>query len=194
MKYVIKPTNNDILHFGKGHDDNPPGRGSGRFPWGSGKSNKKSAKVSNKNPVEVKNTKYEVDKDGWIDAKYTKGKDSINALGDQERVNKEDIDKVAKYILDNKEQIYDKAFEAIMEDPYIYNATGKNLGMPANTFKNKLDIKSFYVGKFSNGNYLTEIHVYEKDGSYNILGGHSLDMEIELDNPNYKPKWVAMNG
>lgn len=26
-----------LAHYGKGHDDNPPGRGSGRYPWGSGK-------------------------------------------------------------------------------------------------------------------------------------------------------------
>lgn len=31
---------NVLLHYGKGHDDNPPGRGSGRYPFGSGKSNK----------------------------------------------------------------------------------------------------------------------------------------------------------
>jgi hypothetical protein len=37
MFYVIAPTGADIMHFGKGHDDNPPGRGSGRYPWGSGK-------------------------------------------------------------------------------------------------------------------------------------------------------------
>lgn len=30
-----------IAHFGKGHDENPPGRGSGRYPWGSGEKNKK---------------------------------------------------------------------------------------------------------------------------------------------------------
>ena len=28
---------NYIAHFGKGHDDNPPGPGSGRYEWGSGK-------------------------------------------------------------------------------------------------------------------------------------------------------------
>lgn len=28
--------NNDILHTGVAHDENPPGRGSGRHPWGSG--------------------------------------------------------------------------------------------------------------------------------------------------------------
>jgi hypothetical protein len=36
MYYVIAPTGADIMHFGKGHDDNPPGRGSGRYAWGSG--------------------------------------------------------------------------------------------------------------------------------------------------------------
>jgi hypothetical protein len=33
--YVIAPTR-DLVHFGKGHDDNPPGRGSGRYAWGTG--------------------------------------------------------------------------------------------------------------------------------------------------------------
>ena len=28
--------NNDILHTGVAHDENPPGRGSGRYAWGSG--------------------------------------------------------------------------------------------------------------------------------------------------------------
>lgn len=37
MEYNLYPTSRDVLHFGKGHDDNPPGRGSGRFAFGSGK-------------------------------------------------------------------------------------------------------------------------------------------------------------
>lgn len=37
MEYNLRPTSRDVLHFGKGHDDNPPGRGSGRFAFGSGK-------------------------------------------------------------------------------------------------------------------------------------------------------------
>jgi hypothetical protein len=28
----------ELMHYGKGHDDNPPGRGSGRYAWGSGHS------------------------------------------------------------------------------------------------------------------------------------------------------------
>lgn len=35
---------NDLFHVGKGHDDNPPGRGSGRYPWGSGKKGVKNRK------------------------------------------------------------------------------------------------------------------------------------------------------
>lgn len=35
-----------IAHYGKGHDDNPPGRGSGRYPYGSGdKYNKSTSKT-----------------------------------------------------------------------------------------------------------------------------------------------------
>lgn len=35
---------NFIAHYGKGHDENPPGRGSGRYPWGSGAKNGKHHK------------------------------------------------------------------------------------------------------------------------------------------------------
>lgn len=31
-----------IAHEGRGHDENPPGRGSGRYPWGSGAKNGKT--------------------------------------------------------------------------------------------------------------------------------------------------------
>lgn len=32
----IRMLTNELYHIGKGHDDNPPGRGSGRYPYGSG--------------------------------------------------------------------------------------------------------------------------------------------------------------
>lgn len=41
-----------LEHYGKGHDDNPPGRGSGRYPFGSGKDSKKS---TNKKEADVAN-------------------------------------------------------------------------------------------------------------------------------------------
>jgi hypothetical protein len=32
---IARPSNTDIVHYGKAHDNNPPGRGSGRYAWGS---------------------------------------------------------------------------------------------------------------------------------------------------------------
>jgi hypothetical protein len=37
------------VHFGKGHDDNPPGRGSGRYAWGTGNGDGAKEKKRQKN-------------------------------------------------------------------------------------------------------------------------------------------------
>ena len=54
MKYVLRPTQNDILHYGVDHLHSKDGRGSGRYPWGSGKEggNKKS-KNGTKKPSKI---------------------------------------------------------------------------------------------------------------------------------------------
>lgn len=44
MKYVLRPTQNDILHYGVDHLHSKDGRGSGRYPWGSGKEGGKDTK------------------------------------------------------------------------------------------------------------------------------------------------------
>ena len=46
MKYILWPTQNDILHYGVDHLHSKTGRGSGRYAWGSGKEpgNKKISK------------------------------------------------------------------------------------------------------------------------------------------------------
>lgn len=70
MLYVIKPTQNDIIHYGKGHNDNPPGRGSGRYAWGSGKksSNSLAKNIYNnaykKEPQITKNVKQAAEMSG----------------------------------------------------------------------------------------------------------------------------------
>ena len=33
---AVSESGNYISHLGKAHDDNPPGRGSGRYAWGEG--------------------------------------------------------------------------------------------------------------------------------------------------------------
>ena len=52
-----------LMHSGKAHDENPPGRGSGRYPWGSGnrkhqhswdlKSRIEKMKAEGKEPKEI---------------------------------------------------------------------------------------------------------------------------------------------
>lgn len=47
MRFIYMPgidSSGYLMHYGKGHDDNPPGRGSGRYPWGSGEKNFKKLK------------------------------------------------------------------------------------------------------------------------------------------------------
>jgi hypothetical protein len=46
----------ELMHYGKGHDDNPPGRGSGRYAWGSTKAD---TKIHEKNKKKLlKNKDY----------------------------------------------------------------------------------------------------------------------------------------
>lgn len=59
MYYTIQSTSKDIIHAGRGHDDNPPGRGSGRYAWGSGK----------------KGQKKKIKMDPLLDRSIKKGKD-----------------------------------------------------------------------------------------------------------------------
>lgn len=54
MRYNLLPTGGDILHFGKGHDDNPPGRGSGRFAFGTGKRPKQHVSIGKPKTEEQK--------------------------------------------------------------------------------------------------------------------------------------------
>lgn len=44
MTYMLMPTNSDLLHFGVSAKDGAPGRGSGRYPLGSGKGGQKTSK------------------------------------------------------------------------------------------------------------------------------------------------------
>ena len=41
MTYMVMPTNSDLLHYGVSAKDGAPGRGSGRYPLGSGKGGQK---------------------------------------------------------------------------------------------------------------------------------------------------------
>lgn len=58
MNYVLAPTNSDLIHYGVSAKDGAPGRGSGRYPLGSGKEGKKVKgyrvyHTDGKNPLSV---------------------------------------------------------------------------------------------------------------------------------------------
>ena len=70
MLYALRPTQNDIIHYGKGHDDSPPGRGSGRYAWGSGKKTSSTLashiynNAQHKEPIITKNVKQAAEMSG----------------------------------------------------------------------------------------------------------------------------------
>lgn len=93
MEYIIKPSRiRDIVHSGKGHDDNPPGRGSGRYAWGSGK----------------KGQKKKIKMDQLLDRSIKKGKDKSPVSAAEEitkgaRNTVGDVSNVARDIADLKQ-------------------------------------------------------------------------------------------
>jgi hypothetical protein len=100
--YIV--ASNDLLHFGKGHDDNPPGRGSGRYAWGSGDAKKRAKNLAIgterlTNRIERANNLADVDrlsaKTGW---KYTQAAGRAN---DQVR----NIKDISNEILNNEDRL-----------------------------------------------------------------------------------------
>lgn len=81
--YMISSTDQDIIHFGKGHDDNPPGRGSGRFAFGSGKRPGQRLSQKEKKLIKKQLTKDEILKSTSArDALRIQGDLSVNELND----------------------------------------------------------------------------------------------------------------
>lgn len=113
MEYIIKPSYiRDIVHSGKGHDDNPPGRGSGRYAWGSGKKGQRR-----KDKLIIGKTKYapyktengkKIKMDPLLDRTIKKGKDKAPVSAAEEltrgaRNTIGDVSNVARDIADLKQ-------------------------------------------------------------------------------------------
>ena len=120
-----------IAHAGRGHDDNPPGRGSGRYAWGSGAKWGKAVnrvkgffkkKKPSENRVEVSQAKREV----------SVNTNPLNKLSDDER------NRLGEYLKDtnpNQEGLYD-----LLNKAYGQHYSMSDLDV---SFKNaKQDIKS----------------------------------------------------
>lgn len=158
---------------------------------------KESEKNQNKNispeiSKSVDDQKINKDQFGYlnINVKNDKKDTPLHVFTDPDTGGNEDtLRNATKNILSNKQKIKDLAFEAIKEDPYILK-DWKPEGMSDKTFLNNLDIRSAYVTPDGG----VEISIYGKnDNVQDMLGGHSLDVEFDLNNLK-KPSWVAVNG
>jgi hypothetical protein len=88
--YIIAPTGADIIHYGKGHDDNPPGRGSGRYAWGSSN----NARMTRKAKKNIKNS-YSTIRKNYKKIKKSKNEEEyeqIKTILDQEMENIKEAD------------------------------------------------------------------------------------------------------
>lgn len=102
MIYALRPTQNDILHYGVDHLHAKNGRGSGRYAWGSGKNpgNKRSLKRNAKknkmiekyqghklDSLQAKKNAYELyrmsNESQKGDASYFKDAESLRKSGDE---------------------------------------------------------------------------------------------------------------
>jgi hypothetical protein len=97
-----------IAHYGKGHDDNPPGRGSGRYPYGSRVIKGRVYRFSNKNETELRKGAY-VSKTGPDVTEYFE--DSINA-----RLGFKDYEKIYMMKMDTIDPIKVRTANAVLED------------------------------------------------------------------------------
>jgi hypothetical protein len=85
--YVIAPTR-DLVHFGKGHDDNPPGRGSGRYAWGSGKK-QAVPKGYSSTKRSVAKKQYEITEKEWKAVNKARAASNARNVGDTTLTKKE---------------------------------------------------------------------------------------------------------
>ena len=126
----------------------------------------------------VKNTKIKVNKDWNIyDADFKVGKDKINVHGDID-AGEDAIRETAESLLRNKEDFKKAVLEGCKSDGTV----GENGWCTEKDFKDRLDLKSAYVSD----NGWVEAHFYEKDDFDDVLGGHEIDVFIDIKNPKRK--------
>lgn len=127
--------------------------------------------------------KVKTDKYGFLNTEVKSKNGSVNVYGDTYK----DIINAASKYEKNKAKIDNMAINAAADHAYgWFEDSG---GQGKNNFKNKLRVTG--VSAYENGR--ASISVWEKDG-YNILGGHSIDMDIDLNDLTKKPRYVSING
>lgn len=142
MRKFLGAANDILAHIGIGHDDNPPGRGSGRYAWGSGK------------------TSYQHLDQAWLD-KYVELKKSgmkekdmakeLGALGLDRQPSPKELRAMHTAAVNKvKGETATKA-KKMFDDGKTYTEIAKELGIPVNI------AKAYVVG-----NYKRQFDMYER--------------------------------
>ena len=130
----------------------------------------------------------------WVDysGNFKSGDSKINIS--TESGTEEDLKKWAESILTNKSSIIESCREAMKEDGTHSWAPD---GVSEKEFYDGLDLKTARIFKYPNGTSTVQLSFWEKDDSYDLLGGHEVDMDIaldDLDNRKRKVMYVSVNG
>ena len=160
-----------LIHYGKGHDDNPPGRGSGRYPYGSGKRPHQHEPEKRGDTADV--AKYAFDTNptiSWLRNAMDAGVRTVKEFSlnrritefDQ-RVSKQPVDTATGLHLKTKHWTIEEDVKAVNPEFEDYDERGDSLGITNNcvycTFaydmrRRGYDVraKSTLAGKFTDKN------------------------------------------
>lgn len=98
-----------LMHSGKAHDENPPGRGSGRYPWGSGnRKHQHSWDIHSridKMRAEGKTDKEIAKELGWTMQQYNKETGKVETVGNTSRFKAEKEIAVHEMAIDKHEEL-----------------------------------------------------------------------------------------
>lgn len=132
------------MHSGKAHDENPPGRGSGRYPWGSGnRKHQHSWDVKSridKMLAEGKTPKEIAKELGWTMEEYNKQTKKVETVGNVSRFRAEKEIAVHEVALDTYDELtwYRTHDDPKTGKPYTTSEIARQMGFP-----NESSLRSF---------------------------------------------------
>lgn len=135
---------NYLMHSGKGHDENPPGRGSGRYPWGSGErqhqhswdtlSRISKLRASGMSDKEIAKAM------GWTMEQYNAKTGKMESVGNTAKFKAEKEIAVHEVAIDKYEELmwYRSHNDPKTGEPYTTSEIARQMG-----FKNESSLRSF---------------------------------------------------
>ncbi len=124
------------MHSGKAHDENPPGRGSGRYPWGSGnRKHQHSWDIMSR--IDKMHAEGKTDKEiakelGWTMEQYNKETGKVETVGNTSRYKAEKEIAVHEVAMDKHDELvwYRTHDDPRTGKPYTTSEIARLMGFP----------------------------------------------------------------